>query len=85
MLGENVADAEQIDRIVKQTGSFAIGPFEAIDQMGIDSALAEMQSLYERSYGEPRLRPHPILKQMAESGLLGKKSGKGFFNYEDVK
>jgi 3-hydroxybutyryl-CoA dehydrogenase len=85
LLGEHVADAEQIDRIVKQIGSFTIGPFEAMDQVGLDSALAETQSLYEQSYGEPRLRPHPILKQMAESGLLGKKSGKGFFNYEEVK
>jgi 3-hydroxybutyryl-CoA dehydrogenase len=85
LLGENVAYAEQIDNIVKKIGGFSTGPFETLDQMGIDSVLAETESLYHQSYGEPRLRPHPILKQMAESGLLGKKSTKGFFNYEEMK
>jgi 3-hydroxybutyryl-CoA dehydrogenase len=85
LLGENVAYAEQIDNIVKKIGGFSTGPFETLDQMGIDSVLAETESLYHQSYGEPRLRPHPILKQMAESGLLGKKSAKGFFNYEEMK
>jgi 3-hydroxybutyryl-CoA dehydrogenase len=85
LLGENVAYAEQIDNIVKKVGGFSTGPFEMLDQMGIDSVLAEIESLYEQSYGEPRLRPHPILKQMVESGLLGKKSTKGFFSYEESK
>jgi 3-hydroxybutyryl-CoA dehydrogenase len=84
LLGENVANAEQIDRIVKIIGGFSAGPFEAMDQMGIDAVLAETQSLFEQSYGEPRLRPHPILRQMVESGYLGKKSSKGFFSYEDT-
>jgi 3-hydroxybutyryl-CoA dehydrogenase len=85
LFGENVAYAEQIDNIVKKVGGFSTGPFETLDQMGIDTALAEIESLYNQSYGEPRLRPHPILKQMVESGLLGKKSAKGFFNYEEMK
>jgi len=85
LLGENVVSAEQIDNIVKKVGGFSMGPFETLDQMGIDSALAETESMYSQSYGEPRLRPHPILKQMVESGLLGKKSTKGFFNYEEMK
>jgi 3-hydroxybutyryl-CoA dehydrogenase len=84
LLGENVATAEQIDRIVKLIGSFPVGPFEVMDQMGIDTTLDGMQSLFEQSYGEPRLRPHPILKQMVESGWLGKKTSKGFFNYEET-
>jgi 3-hydroxybutyryl-CoA dehydrogenase len=84
LLGENIANAEQIDRILKIIGGFPAGPFELMDQMGIDVTLAEAQSLYEQSYGEPRLRPHPILKQMVESGWLGKKTNKGFFNYEET-
>jgi 3-hydroxybutyryl-CoA dehydrogenase len=83
LLGENVANAEQIDRIVKIIGGFPNGPFELMDQMGIDSTLAEAQSLFEQSYGESRLRPHTILKQMVESGWLGKKTSKGFFSYEE--
>jgi 3-hydroxybutyryl-CoA dehydrogenase len=85
LLGENVANVEQIDNIVKKVGGFASGPFETLDQMGIDSAIAVAQSMYDQSYGEPRLRPHPVLKQMMESGLLGKKSGKGFYEYEETK
>jgi 3-hydroxybutyryl-CoA dehydrogenase len=85
LLGENVATAEQIDSIVKKIGGFASGPFETLDQRGIDSALAEMQSLYEQSFEEPRLRPHPILKKMVESGLLGEKSGYGFFRHEETQ
>ena len=81
LLGENVANAGQIDRIVKIIGGFPGGPFESMDQIGIDATLTEAQSLYEQSYGEPRLRPHPILKQMVESGWLGKKTNKGFFVY----
>jgi 3-hydroxybutyryl-CoA dehydrogenase len=83
LLGENVATAEQIDRIVKIIGGFSAGPFEMMDQIGIDTTLAETKSLFEQSYGEPRLRPHPILNQMVDSGWLGKKTGRGFFNYED--
>ena len=84
LLGENVANAEQIDRIVKIIGGFPAGPFELMDQMGIDVTLAEAQSLFEQLYGEPRLRPHPILNQMVESGWLGKKTNKGFFSYEET-
>jgi 3-hydroxybutyryl-CoA dehydrogenase len=84
LLGENVANAEQIDRIVKIIGGFLAGPFELMDQMGVDVTLSEAQSLYEQSYGEPRLRPHPILKQMVESGWLGKKTSRGFFSYEET-
>jgi 3-hydroxybutyryl-CoA dehydrogenase len=67
---------------MKLIGGFPAGPFELMDQIGIDTVLAETQSLFEQSYGEPRLRPHPILKQMVESGWLGRKSNKGFFSYE---
>lgn len=81
LLGENVGTAKQIDQIAKSIGGFTEGPFESLDQMGVDTFLATAESMYNRSYGEPRFRPHPILKQMVESGLLGKKSSKGFFSY----
>lgn len=85
VLGENIADAEQVDRIVKLIGNFPAGPFERMDQIGIDTSLAVAQSLYDQSYNEPRFRPHPMLRHMVESGSLGKKSGKGFFEYEEAK
>ncbi len=85
LLSENVAYPEQIDNIVREIGGFPSGPLEMMDETGIDTILAEIESLYNQSYGEPRLRPHPILKQMIESGLLGKKSARGFYNYEEIK
>jgi 3-hydroxybutyryl-CoA dehydrogenase len=51
--------------------------------MGLDTYLATAESLHEQMYGESRFRPHPILKQMVEAELLGKKSGKGFFTYKE--
>jgi 3-hydroxybutyryl-CoA dehydrogenase len=85
VLGEHIADAEQVDRILKTIGGFQSGPFEIMDQMGIDTSLAVAQSLYDQSYHESRFRPHPMLRYMVESGLLGKKSGKGFFDYQEEK
>ncbi len=83
LLGENVATAEQIDRIVKSIGGFSEGPFEALDRMGTDEFHSVSESMYHQSYHEPRFRPHPLLRHMVDSGLLGKKSGKGFFDYEE--
>jgi 3-hydroxybutyryl-CoA dehydrogenase len=83
LLGEHVASVEQIDRIVKTIGEFSMGPFELMDLIGLDVNLSVTQSMYEQFYGEPRYRPHPIQKQMVDSGLLGRKAGKGFYQYND--
>ncbi len=83
LLGENVATVEQIDRIAKSIGGFAMGPFELMDLIGIDVNFSVTSSMYEQYFGEPRYRPHPIQKRMVESGFLGKKSGQGFYKYKD--
>jgi 3-hydroxybutyryl-CoA dehydrogenase len=82
LLGENVATIEQIDRLAKQAAGFPLGPFELMDLIGIDVNLAVTQSMYDQYYGEARYRPHPIQKRMVEAGLLGKKSGRGFYEYQ---
>lgn len=85
ILGENVASVEEIDRIVKLAGGFAMGPFELMDLIGLDINLSVTQSVYDQYFGEPRYRPHPIQKRMVESGMLGKKTGRGFYNYNGKK
>ena len=85
ILGEHVADAEQIDRIVKAEGGFSLGPFTSLDAKGLDASLNATNALFEASSGDSRFRPHPIMKRMVASGLLGQKSGRGFYSYEQEK
>ncbi len=83
LLDEGVASFEEIDRIVKRSGGFKSGPFETMDATGIDDNFAVTQSMYEQCFHEPRFRPHRIQKQMVESGKLGKKTKKGFYDYSE--
>jgi 3-hydroxybutyryl-CoA dehydrogenase len=81
ILGEGVADAATIDRIVRSAGGFRMGPFELMDLIGIDVNLAVTRSVYEQTFGEPRFRPHVIQQRMVNAGRLGVKSGRGFYEY----
>jgi 3-hydroxybutyryl-CoA dehydrogenase len=83
-LHEGVATHEQIDRIMKANG-FPMGPFQLMDLIGIDVNLAVTQSVYDQFFGEPRFRPHLIQQKMVEANLLGKKTGKGFYDYSEGK
>jgi 3-hydroxybutyryl-CoA dehydrogenase len=81
LLGEGVADMSEIDRIVKKSGGFKMGPFELMDLIGIDVNLSVSRSVYEQFFHEPRYRPHPIQQRMVDAQLLGRKTGKGFYEY----
>jgi len=81
LLGEGVAAVEEIDRIVKAVGGFRMGPFELMDLIGIDVNFAVTKSVYEQTFGEPRFRPHVIQERMVNAGLLGRKTGRGFYDY----
>ncbi|MDB5035753.1 MAG: 3-hydroxyacyl-CoA dehydrogenase nad-binding protein [Chlorobi bacterium] len=78
IVGEGAATYEQVDRCMKAVG-FRMGPFELMDLIGIDVNFAVTESVYEQYFNEARFRPHLIQRKMVESGLLGKKSGKGFY------
>src|SRR6476661_1483078 len=80
LLGENVLPATEIDRLLKLAG-FRMGPFELMDLIGIDVNFAVTESVYAAFFNEPRYRPHPIQRRMVESGMIGRKAGRGFYIY----
>ncbi len=80
LLGEQAADVETIDKLIKSLG-FRMGPFELIDLIGCDINLAVTQSVYDAYFQEPRYRPHPIQQRMVDSNRLGRKTGRGFYEY----
>jgi 3-hydroxybutyryl-CoA dehydrogenase len=83
MLGEGVAPHDEIDRIVRLGAGLRMGPFELMDLIGIDVNFAVARSFWEQSFGEPRWRPTPIHERMVASGRLGRKTGLGFYRYEN--
>jgi 3-hydroxybutyryl-CoA dehydrogenase len=81
MLGDGVADAATIDRVVRLGGGFRMGPFELIDLIGLDVNLTIARSFFAQG-GEPeRWRPSPIQERLVEEGRLGRKSGRGYYAY----
>ena len=80
VLGDGIASHDQIDRIMKSNG-FAMGPFELMDLIGIDVNLAVTESVYHQFFEESRFRPHLVQQKMVESNRLGKKTGRGFYDY----
>jgi 3-hydroxybutyryl-CoA dehydrogenase len=83
MLGEGIAPHDEIDRIVRLGGGLRMGPFELMDLIGIDVNFAVARSFWDQSFGEPRWRPTPIHERMVASGRLGRKTGRGFYSYEN--
>jgi 3-hydroxybutyryl-CoA dehydrogenase len=83
LLQERVATHEQVDRICRLGGGFRMGPFELMDLVGIDVGFEVAKSFDELSFGEPRWRPNPIQARMVAAGRLGRKTGRGYYEYAD--
>ncbi len=79
-LAEGVASAEDLDRAMMLGANHPIGPLALADMVGLDTLLFVMESLH-RELGEDKYRPAPLLRKMVRAGYLGRKSGKGFFDY----
>lgn len=80
ILADGVADAKGIDTAMQLGANHPMGPLALGDLIGLDVCLAIMETLY-REYGDPKYRPHPLLRKMVRGGKLGRKSGEGFYQY----
>ncbi|MEA2494054.1 MAG: 3-hydroxybutyryl-CoA dehydrogenase [Thermoleophilaceae bacterium] len=83
ILQERLATVEEIDAIYRDGGGYRMGPFELMDLVGIDVGLAVAQSFTELSFGEPRWKPNPLQARMVAAGRLGRKTGRGWYEYGD--
>jgi 3-hydroxybutyryl-CoA dehydrogenase len=81
ILSEGVADFASIDRILTDAAGFRIGPFGLMDLVGLDVAHAVMKSMYQQYYEEPKYRPSFLAEPRVAAGLLGRKTGRGWYVY----
>ena len=80
LVEKNLAKHEDIDKVAKLAIAHATGPFEIMDLVGVDVILHIAESLYEQT-GDDKFNPPNLLREMVAGGLLGRKSGKGFYSY----
>jgi len=79
-LFEGVGTAEAIDEVMKLGMNHPMGPLTLADFIGLDTCLAVLNVLYE-GFGDPKYRPCPLLRKYVDAGYLGRKSGRGFYDY----
>jgi 3-hydroxybutyryl-CoA dehydrogenase len=81
MYEEGFASKEDIDAAMVNGANYPMGPLALSDLIGNDTMLAVMESLFEE-FRQPRFAPPPLLKRMVEAGMLGRKTGRGFYDYD---
>lgn len=77
---EGVATAEAVDEVFRSCFGHPMGPLETADLIGVDTILHSVEVLYE-NYSDSKYRPCPLLRQMTDAGLHGRKTGRGFYDY----
>ena len=83
MVEQGVASAADIDTAMKLGYGHPMGPIELADLVGLDARLNNLRSMHDRT-GDDRYRPPAILESLVTEGRLGKKTGSGFFSYDEV-
>jgi 3-hydroxybutyryl-CoA dehydrogenase len=83
LLQERVATPATIDAVMREAGGFRMGPFELMDLIGNDVNLAVSKSLFEAFFYEPRFRPSLLQQELVDAGRLGRKTGRGWYDYAD--
>jgi 3-hydroxybutyryl-CoA dehydrogenase len=81
VLSEGVAEPATIDRILVDAAGFRLGPFGLMDLVGLDVAHAVMKSMYQQYFEEPKYRPSFLAEPRVAAGLLGRKTGRGWYSY----
>ncbi len=80
LIQDGVSSAKDVDEIFRSCFGHKMGPLETADLIGLDTILYSLEVLYD-SYNEDKFRPCPLLRKMVDAGLLGRKSGTGFYTY----
>lgn len=83
LLQEGVCDAATLDAVIRESGGFRMGPCELMDLIGHDVNYAVTRSVFDAFYGDPRFQPSFVQLELVQAGHLGRKSGRGFFDYRD--
>ena len=83
ILEEGIADASTVDWAMRELGRFRMGPFELMDFIGNDVNYAVTRSVFEAFYYDPRYRPSITQRRLVESRFLGRKSGRGYYDYRE--
>lgn len=81
LLGEGMSSVDRIDKVMRESGGFRMGPFELMDLVGLDVNYAVSDSVWNQMGRSARFTPHPIQRQLVAEGRLGRKSGRGFYDY----
>lgn len=82
ILGEGVATVSEMDRILRESAGFKMGPFELYDLTGLDVSHRVMESIFNQYYQEDRYRPSTLTSLMLSGNTVGKKVGQGFYTYD---